>query len=282
VKDWALESLRIRYDVCSTIAVEIGFEGIERKIINQHTEAMRCISPLIEQIAGAERGAEDLSGVRRIATRMLLNLSQELEAISSLKEVETETFFVESMNLVEMHEVELAFTENVLQTARANPESATLQRIGVQALKKLLDIVKAATVQSVEIETKAAWLDYSKFVLEAMEGHPADRIVQKDSCMALTLLMQMSPEIAEHVIGSNAIDLVKFAMANHTSDTIIQVNGRLAITACETCSVDRSKMMSSGMHSSSITVGSGISLQPLEDPMNLQPGQWAFGGGGSY
>ena len=32
------------------------------------------------------------------------HLFQELEDISSIKEVETETFFVESMNLVEMHE----------------------------------------------------------------------------------------------------------------------------------------------------------------------------------
>jgi hypothetical protein len=47
-------------------------------------------------------------------------------------------FFDESDHLVELLAVESAFCENVLQVARANPESVTLQRAGIESLLKAM------------------------------------------------------------------------------------------------------------------------------------------------
>jgi len=233
VKSWALESVKIKFQVCSEVSLAAGREGIEHTLKDHHADAIRCVTPFLERLANPESTAHDRCDVRSTVEDMLLQLSSEMHAISYLKEEDTNIYFEERDNLVELQTTELAFMENVLKAARANPESVALQSTGIEALVKAINVLQACVEQHAQVDTATICLDYANFVLEAIRGHPTDSAIQKGACLALCLLIAMRHELALHVSELGGIDVVIQAMANHTTDAIVQVNGRLAIAAIE-------------------------------------------------
>lgn len=227
VRDWVAESLMIRLEVCSFVALDGGRAGVERTILDQHAAAMRCVRPHFDRLLHGEHAAE----IKTTAQEMLQKLSNELESISFLKEENTNIFFEEIQHLVELQEVELAYTDNVLRAARANPESATLLRTGIQAVLKLLKVIRAASVQDAPIVSTSGYLDYTDFVMQAMRDHLADRKVQEDACLVLSMLIALGPQLAERISSLGGIDLVNAAMVCHAGDATVQTNGCLAIAA---------------------------------------------------
>lgn len=251
VRSWALESLKLRFDSRSEVSLGVGLTGIERTVVDQHADAMRCVQPLFDQLLHIrderrEHIYQDLVEVRESAQGKLRQLQKELQTISSLKEEDQNVFFDESDHLVELLAVESAFCENVLQVARANPESVTLQRAGIESLLKAMNVLKAACPDA-QNRTKVACVDYARFVTEAMRCHPDDAMVQKDACLVLSILIGTSYELAEQITSLGGNELVKQAMSKHPSDAMIQVNGRLALGAATEASGGESNDVSFGM-----------------------------------
>jgi hypothetical protein len=171
---------------------------------------------------------------------MLHQLSEELTAIGEEKEADTWAFFEGADTLVELQADALKFTENVLQTGFANPESPGLQRTGIEAVLKAIRVYKATSEQNTRTHTASALFDYASFVVQAMRMHPDDRDIQKDACLVLSTLVATNTELKEKVSELGGMDLVQKAMANHTTDALIQVNGRLVLAANESHNLESS------------------------------------------
>jgi hypothetical protein len=223
----------VRYKARPGASFGIALSLIEQTIIDQHTDAVRCVKPYFEMLENPERSSDeqDREKVRKIATTMIQQLSEELNAIQEEKEADTDALFAGAETLAELQADALGFAENVLQTGFANPESPGLQRTGIQAVLKAIKVCKATSEQNAPIGTAIALISYASFVVQAMRMHPDDRDIQKDACLVLSTLVATSTELKEKVSELGGMDLVHKAMANHTTDALIQVNGRLVFSA---------------------------------------------------
>jgi len=130
VKALALDSLKVRSAARKTISLDGGLEGLNRTLAAQLDEVADGFRPLVDQLVQPTHADE----VGKGAKRRLNNVLAELSALSDLKEANCDIFLQMEESLEDLLSSESAFTDTVLQAARANPQNADLQKTCAETL----------------------------------------------------------------------------------------------------------------------------------------------------
>lgn len=245
VKDWSQQSIKVRSSSRELIALDGGFEYLNCAVAEQFAESLQSIEPLVHQLS--ERGR--VSEVKSMARRRLRHVLEEFESIGTLKEANTYTLIQLGESIDDIEEREWAFTASLLQIAGANHENVTLQRRALSALPKRLE----SAGKSESTGSQAA--SCPRYILDAMQRHITDPLVQTDACLALARLAEAGANLAFEIAGLGGVARVLASMEAHQAEGDVQANALSALLNIAAHSVDSKLSMAFSGQVSELILG---------------------------
>lgn len=140
---------------------------------------------------------------------MLDNVMSEFEAIGTLKEANSNMFVELQDHLDDLQVGEIAFTDTVLQAARANPQNAPLQKKCIETLLCMPDVCR---------KRNSNLNDCIAFLLETMGAHVKHGPLQESCCKALSHLQEAAEEIGQQ----GGIQKLLMVISAHVDDAAVE------------------------------------------------------------
>jgi hypothetical protein len=132
----ALKGLEARASNRDAVAIDGGFEYLERVVRENFAASLLIVRASVDQLTDTQQA----SRVKTELEKHFANLLQELESISIAKEVNSLTLLGldESMQQVEM--AECSFVKSVVSLAKANQQNASIQVRALRTLAKIAEV----------------------------------------------------------------------------------------------------------------------------------------------
>jgi len=205
VNAMVLDSVRVRSEARGSVSLAGGLEALHHIIAEQLEEVAEGLRPLIDQLVEPTLVGE----VSKHAERMLRNILEEMEALSELKEANSDTFMVLEESLDDLHSGESAFIDTILQVARANPQNSHLQKTCVETLMCTPDACR---------NLRANIDGCITLLLDTMLKHTQHSPLQETCCKAINQLTKCFPEAAGQVGSRGGVDSLLLVLVNHAGN----------------------------------------------------------------
>mmetsp|Transcript_123503 Transcript_123503/g.349087 ORF Transcript_123503/g.349087 Transcript_123503/m.349087 type:complete len:527 (+) Transcript_123503:144-1724(+) len=204
-RSWALESLAARFHGRQAVALDGGFDVLEQRLVEHCEEVTGFMASLLRQLLAPTGVAV---AIRALCQKAIDNLREEHESVEMIKYINMEILMNLDEDLSELLRRAWVFAAARLSVARRTNSSRKV----VQTWLLILDNFKHPHGGKADYVDKVTSGGAVADVLRAMELHPLDGAVLRDSCAVVALLADLDGGLRAELLARGGGDAVRRAV----------------------------------------------------------------------